>query len=181
MSDHEGAVDLQRFEDRTVLRIKFASLLGEGPRFVGDAGVEYQGFFDALPDGWSITGQGLVETINEYVRTATRLSSEAGDVVLVEHETGLEILFAVGAGAALFEQGVELTRWAWSRWQERREQTKPARRSARPEAGTDALIVERTTRAPDGTVTQERAMIPGSRVSDELLAAYLTGTSELRG
>jgi hypothetical protein len=81
-------VELQEFEDRAALRVKFASLRGKGPHLVSDAVQEYAGFFDELPAGWSVTEEGQVETLTEHIRHARRLSSQDGDVVVVEHETG---------------------------------------------------------------------------------------------
>jgi hypothetical protein len=68
-------VELQEFEDRAALRVKFASLRGEGPHLVSDAVHEYAGFFDELPSGWSVTEEGQVETLTEHIRQARRLSS----------------------------------------------------------------------------------------------------------
>jgi hypothetical protein len=164
-------VALQEFEDQAVLRIKFASLRGEGPQFVSDAISEYEGLFDELPAEWSQTEKGAVQTSWGFHQIAWRLSTPDGDVVAVEHETGLEIL-VISAGLA--EKAAKRVSWAWKRWKERREQTK-ATRAASGTPGEDALVVEQTIWAADGTRTQNRVTVPPTLVSDDLILKYMAG------
>jgi hypothetical protein len=163
--------ELQAFEDRPVLRVKFASLRGDGPHLVSDASTEYQGLFDELPAGWSVTEEGLVETITEYSRRAWRLSSDEGDIVAVEHETGLELL-VISVGLA--ETTVKLVSWAWKRWKARRDESRPLR-TAPPAPGNDAVVFERTTLAPDGTRTQHKVTVPADLVTEDLILRSVTG------
>lgn len=165
-------VPLQDFEDRSALRIKFASVRGEGPHLVSDASGEYAGLFDGLLEGWEVTEEGSVETITEYQRHAWRLSSEDGDVVAVEHETGLEIL-VISVGLA--ETAAKLVVWGWRTWKQRRDESRPARTTPAVAPGNDAVVFERTTQAPDGTRTQSRVMVPANLVTDELILRYVTG------
>src|SRR5262245_30471849 len=66
-------VGLQEYEDHPDLRIKFASVRDDGIRLVSDAVAEYEGLFDELPEGWSITEEATVDTISDHTRTARRL------------------------------------------------------------------------------------------------------------
>jgi hypothetical protein len=162
----EANLELQEFEDRVLLRVKFSCLLGEGPRLASDAGREYQGLFEKLPAGWSLTEEGWVEPIFEHQHPASRLSSSEGDIVAVEYETGLELLLIAYA----LDQGTELVRWAWKEWTKRREDT----RRAGGARGQDALSVEETKWAPDGTVTHRRITFSAGQVNDEVIRKYIT-------
>jgi hypothetical protein len=167
-------VELQEFEDRAALRIKFASLRDQGPHLVPDASEEYAGFFDELPAGWSMTEEGHIETLAEHTRHARRLSSSDGDVVVVEHETGLEILvLSVG----LAETAVKLVSWGWRKWKERRGETRPLRTAPQGAPGNDAVVFERTTWAPDGTRTLSRVTVPADQVSEDLILRHVTGAA----
>ena len=168
MPPDRGSVELQEFHDRAVLRIKFACLLDEGPRLASDAGREYQGLFDELPAGWSLTEKGSVEPIFEHKHSASRLSSSEGDIVAVEYETGLELLLI---GYAL-TQGTELVCWAWKEWRNRREETRRAGKAR----GQDALSFEETIWAPDGTVTHRRVTLSADQVNDDVIQKYVGGT-----
>lgn len=167
-------VELQKFEDQAALRIKFASVLGEGPRLVSDASQEYEGFFEEPPEGWSVTEEGMIETISEYMRGAVRFSSTDGDVVMVEHETGLEILvMSVG----LAESASRLISWSWKRWKKRRDASKPERDAGGYPAGNDTVVIERTTIQANGTRDQTRVTVPASLVTEELIMKYMTSTA----
>jgi hypothetical protein len=168
MPADQGPVELQEYEDRAIMRIKFACLLGQGPRLVTEANREYPGLFDGLPAGWSLTEEGWVEPIAEHRHSALRRSSADGDIVAVQYETGLELLLI---GFAL-SQSADLVRSLWKEWRHRRE---TARRAGGTRGG-DALSFEQTTRAPDGTATHQRVTVPAELVNDELIQRLIRGT-----
>jgi hypothetical protein len=170
MTASADEIGLQEFQERAVLRIKFSSLLGEGPRLTSDAGREHRGFFDNLPAGWSVTERARVEpAIFEHRHNASRLSSSEGDIVAIEYETGLElVLIAYALG-----EGTRLGIWAWKEWRQRRGKA----REEGVARGQDAVSFETTTWEPTGAVTQRRVTFAGDQVDDEVIRKYMTGAS----
>jgi hypothetical protein len=172
-------VDLQHYEDRTAIRIKFAS--EKGRRLVSDATGEYQDLFIGpagqaawLPPGWEVDPGGMIDTLTEHKRPAWRLRSADGEVVAVEHETGIEVLLAIGIGVST-QAVVGLTKALWKEWRQRRGGSRTLRQEGYGGAGDDALRVETTVEAPDGTRTQRTLSIPASLVDDKRIADLLGG------
>lgn len=111
----------QQVESGAELRIKFAGLTTHG-EVRGDALEEYQSFFDEMPDGWHAIQVGWVEwrTDPQYKLPAWHVTNGATSIVAVEHETGVELLIA-GVVVNVVSAGVlQLAKWAWRRWNERR-------------------------------------------------------------
>ena len=165
-------VELQEFEDRAALRVKFASLRGEGPHLVSDAVHEYAGFFDELPAGWSVTEERQVETspstsarrddspargrrrgrARDRARDPRHLGELGGD----RREVGFLGLEEVEGTA-------------------RRDE---APRTAPPGGpGNDAVVFERTSWAADCTRTLSRVTAPADSVDEDLILRYLTGAA----
>jgi hypothetical protein len=164
-------VKLQEYELNAPVRLKFASM--RGWHVVGDASVEYGGFFDALPNGWQVVEEGSIETISEHSRSARRLKYGEAEVVAVEHETGLELLvvdLAVNIAASAI---VGLTVYLWGRWKTRRDATRADRARWQQVVSQDALTVERTVDSPDGTRVQQKLVVPASVLTDERFAVEI--------
>jgi hypothetical protein len=172
MTTDQGALKLQAFEDRVLIRIKFACLFDKGPSLVSDAGSEYDQLFAELPDGWSVTETGSVEPIRYHAHPATRLTSRSeGDIVAVEYETGLELLLIAYA----LDKGTALVCWTWAEWRRRRGKL----RRAGSVRGEEELRIETTHSGPDGTVTYHRTTIPAELVTDEAVQKLIqTSTPE---
>ena len=121
-----------------------------------------------------MTEEGQVETLTEHIRHARRLSSQDGDVVVVEHETGLESL-VISVGLA--ETTVKLVSLGWKKWKERRGETRPLRTAPPGAPGNDAVVFERTSWAADGTRTLSRVTVPADRIDEDVILRYLTGAA----
>jgi hypothetical protein len=141
----------QQSERDYKLKVKFASLDDEGHlRF--DAVEEYQGFFQDLPNGWRVMSEETVTTRFERYRRAWNLKHEHTDLVAVEHESGIEVIWvgiAVGtAGTVAAEAIVGLVKWAWHKWNSRRESLQKP---------TSFLIVEELIdKSTDGSIRSYR-------------------------
>ena len=109
----------QEYEDRSNLRIKFASIGMDGS-LVRDSSEEYETLFAQLPDEWSILDTDFVESRRADANRAWLLRRGAEEeLAAVEHETGVEFLLAVGvsvASAAI----IQFVSWAWKRWRDSR-------------------------------------------------------------
>ena len=121
-----------------------------------------------------MTEDGQVEALTDHIRHARRLSSLDGDVVVVEHETGLEIL-VISVGLA--ETTVKLVSRGWKKWKERRGETRPLRTAPPGAPGNDAVVFERTSWAADGTRTLSRVTVPADRIDEDVILRYLTGAA----
>jgi hypothetical protein len=94
------------------------------------------------------------------------ISGPNGDVLAVEHETGLELLGAFAAVAGLFQFGLDL----WDRWHIRRKQAGP---SPYEEPGADVFVVECRSTNSSGVITQWKVTVPQAEVKHELIASLL--------
>jgi hypothetical protein len=99
-------------------------------------------------------------------RAAWRLGGPTGDVLAVEHETGLELLGAFAAVAGLFQFGLGL----WDRWQIRRKQAGP---SPSGEPSADVFVVECRSTNPNGVIAQWKVTVPQAQVKHELITSLL--------
>jgi len=178
-------MELQEFEDQADLRIKFASMKGQRP--LSDAGPEYDGLFrdkdgrpaEWLPVGWQVGDTAMVETLFEHTRQAWRVHSDVGDIAAVEHETGIEILVAIGIGLSV-NAITGFTTSAWREWRRRREQTREWREGLPQGPSEDRLVIERTVELPDGTRTHHKSTVPAQLVTRELIER-LVGTAVQTG
>jgi hypothetical protein len=155
---------LQTLEYHADLRLKFASVDRKG-RYVADAREEYASFFENLPSGWMVDTQVLeIETRSEGARHAWVLAHDRFDVGAVEHETGVEILVAVGvsvASAALYD----LIRWGLKKWTNERESLAAQGSSKAP----TLLEVERIKRTANGEILSSETIKVRSPIEDPVL------------
>jgi len=144
------------------------------PERSGDAGAEYTELFrdkhgraaSWLPDGWDVGESEVVDTALEYLRDAWRIRSSLGDVAAVEHETGLEILVAVGVGISV-NAITAVVASAWKEWRRRRDETSESRPTISERPAEDRLVFERIIESPDGTRTHRRTSVPAHLVTEE--------------
>ena len=137
-------MEAQQYEDRSNVRIKFASIDDNG-MLMGDSHHEYETLFDDLPEQWSVEEAGVVTTSQEGDHRAWILRSETEELIAVEHETGVEIL--VGVGVNVISTGVvAFAGWAWKKWRDSRAQGIQSGNQVEP-----SLVVESVEdRFPDG-------------------------------
>jgi len=140
----------QRYQDRSRLRIKFASI-DEYGILTRDASPEYAFLQRPLLAGWSATPGDPVKIVRRDRHRTWVLRRRSETVVAVEHETGLEILLPIAqelASAAI----IGLVVWSWKTWQ--------ASRKPQVRAGTkveSTLVLEEVSeRRPDGTIRSSR-------------------------
>jgi hypothetical protein len=129
----------QTLENTHGVRITFASLRNDG-RLDHDCHDEYKYFPVAAPTGWTVTASGHIQTRHDHIRDSWLFSDSKHEIAAVEHETGVEILIAVGVnvGSAAI---VGFATWAWARWTESRKKKPPS-----------TFVAERIEeRLPDGT------------------------------
>ena len=142
----------QECEDRSNLRVKFASIDQYG-FLMRDASEEYTSFFLERPPGWSTEEAGSVNTLRGDGNRAWLLRTRSQEVLVVEHETGIEFLLTVGASSAS-KAIVELVSWAWKRWRDSRAQKIQTGAKVEP-----TLVLEMVVdRLPDGRVRKSRKL-----------------------
>jgi len=117
--------DVQKLEYNAAIRIKFASINDDGG-YRRDASEEYLSFFPEsegeLEGNWFYKAiEGEIEARSGSLRHAWVLNHgpTQTQIVVVGHETGMEILVAIGisaAGSAI----VGLSVWAWRNWRKAR-------------------------------------------------------------
>ncbi len=108
----------QKYQDRSNLRIKFASI-DEYGILTRDASQEY-GFLQApLLRGWSADQADPVKIVRRDRHPTWRLRTKSETIVAVQHETGLEILLPIGAKIASAAV-IAFVGWAWKKWRESR-------------------------------------------------------------
>jgi hypothetical protein len=157
-------MDVQKLEYDADFRIKFASINAKGG-LDGDAHhPEYELFFAELPNDWTRHEcPNPIETRFEWRRRAwvLRHSHSGTEIAAVEHETGIEILVAIGAGLAT-EALVVLIKWGWGKWK--------ATRANLPNKVEPSLILENvSSRTPDGRIlTIGRLEMRGPLTSEEV-------------
>jgi hypothetical protein len=160
-------VKAQEYEDRSNLRIKFASVDPHG-FLVRDASEEYDTFFDETPERWSVKDADRVNTLRYDGNRAWFLRTDGEELVAVEHETGIEFLLAVGASVASTAV-VEMVSWAWTRWRNSREEK--IRTGSRVEA---TLVLESVEdRFPDGRIRRSRKVEVHGPIDEAAAAAAL--------
>ena len=125
---------------------------------------QYSSFINEIEKEWSV--QPISESIetryesyrNCWVITHNQTQNE---IIIVEHETGLEFLLGIGVELAATAIVMLLT-WAWNRWRKKR-----TTQEIKPEP---SLVFERVTeKKPDGTSrTTERLEFRGPLDSEEV-------------
>ena len=110
----------QKFQDRNKLRIKFASI-DEYGILTRDASEEYAFLERPLLKGWTAAPAEAVKVVRRDRHSTWRLRTESETIVAVQHETGLEILLAVGVNVASAAV-IAFVAWAWKKWRESRAQ-----------------------------------------------------------
>jgi hypothetical protein len=168
----QDLVNLQLLENRAQLRIKFASIDAKR-NLVGDSHEEYDGLFEDLPAPWKLLlAEVDVQTSAESSRKGWMLSDSEIRVGAVAHETGVEILIAVGIGvvsAVVSEALIDLTKHLWTKWRFRRKQ-------AREEGAEKAPIylqIERVDFGPDGQLIGSTLSRIGGSIDDDKLGAFV--------
>jgi hypothetical protein len=164
-------MELIEFEEHSTVRVKFASTRGR--RLVSDANVEYTGLVPAgegsraewFPPGWTVAETGNVLTLTDHSQRAWRVASADGEIALVQHETGIEILVAIGTNIVAAPIIAFIAR-LWQEWQERRRRSLQSRANVPGGPGADTLVVETTGHAPAGTRLQRRRVVPAAELTD---------------
>jgi hypothetical protein len=152
--------EAQRVELSAPLRIKFATIDPSGSVY-GDAFEEYSQFFAQLPDGLSADKLGEISSRFGNPQTAWYMSQKELDLVAVEHETGIELIFLGVVTSLLSAAAMGFIKWAWNRWQ--------GLRKASPKQPSSVVIeVPRV----GSSAPPIRLVIPPP-VSDEDLGRYL--------
>ncbi len=150
-------MNAQDFENNYDLKIKFAALSGE--QYISDASEEYNELFNEAPDKWNIEEDVIVTTPTEGDRRSWICSHKDSGTRFscVEHETGLEILIALGINLSTAAV-IVFTKWSWDRWNNLRAQQIVA--DAIPKI-ISSLVMERVnSRLPDGRIkTSEKVII----------------------
>jgi len=140
----------QKYQDRSRLRIKFASI-DEYGILARDASAEYAFLQRPLLEGWTATPGDPVKIVRRDRHRSWVLRRGSETVVAVEHETGLEILLPIAtdlASAAI----IGLVVWSWKQWRDSR---KPQIRAGTKVEPT--LVLEQVSeRLPDGTIRSAR-------------------------
>lgn len=155
-------MELQTFQDRHVVRIKFAIVdQGSMTSYAGEQS-NYAPFWSKFPDTWVELSSGeILPSTTSSPHTAKHFSTPFGDVVAVEYETGLELLAlgiaAAGAAASIYQ--------AYQIWRANRNRTSTI-------ATEDLLEIE--TRSPDGTSSTVK--IPAHLVTAEHISQVIDKT-----
>lgn len=152
----------QELERRCGIRLKFASLRADDT-LDRDCHEEYSVFPTEAPEGWSVEPTGRIETRHDYDRDSWLFTGENNEIAAVEHETGVEILIAVGVnvGSAAI---VGFAAWAWKRW-DRARGDKPA----------SSFVAERIEeRLADGTERMVKRVLVYAPVSEQDIRTILT-------
>jgi hypothetical protein len=166
----------QQLEDRSAVKIKFASI-GPGEFLVSDASSEeYAVLFQQAPDGWAIVEDGQISTRAEGSRRAWLLAKDGVEVAVVAHETGVEIVIGVvgtiAAGVAVDlakDAVVGLTKWLWRRWKGLR-----SAKVQKKERVDSSLRLEcNIVRMPGGSLTTVRLEVRAP-LNDDTVAQCLT-------
>ncbi len=146
-------MDTQALEITHGVRIKFTSLRNDG-LLDSDCHEEYSFFPVAAPEGWRVQNAGRIQTRYDYTRDSWMFSDGTHEVAAVEHETGVEILIAVGVNVAS-DALVAFATWAWDRWKQSR--------AAKPAPTFVAEKIEE--RFPDGTERRVKRIIVRGEVT----------------
>lgn len=172
---------LQDFQSNYTTRVKFAITADDDLSHYVTADNRYTSLWSSLPEGWVPIQEGsVVPAPNSHPHTAKLLSTPSGDVLGVEHETGLEI---VALGAALVSAAASVIA-LYQTWRSNRRgqdsndslpSRKPRSRSGSsttrvPVVGTDALVVETREKGSDGVIRMTTTTVPAHLVTTELLA-----------
>lgn len=103
---------------------------------------------------------------------ARLISTPAGDIVAVEHETGLGIV----AVAASVVSAAAAVVWLFQTWRmNRRPQPLSATGSIQ---GRDAMVIETRSEHPDGVVVTKTTTIPAHLVTTEAVARLIDSGSD---
>ncbi len=162
-------MDIQKVEYNADLRIKFASI-NENGGWNYDAIQEYTQFFDEFPNDWVYSeNTSQIETRFDFQRRAWVLthSDSKTEIAVVEHESGIEFLIAVGIGLST-EAIISLVKWGWKKWNTSRE---TLGKKLEP-----SLILENvTSRRPDGQILTVERMEFRAPLADNDVEKHVKG------
>ncbi len=159
-------MNLQEFHDRYTLRVKYAISTDNDLTKYKSINTDCNPLWTALPEGWKIIEEGGVLPRTDTVEHPARLiSTPSGDVLAVEHETGLEI---VAVGAAVVSAAAAVV-GLFQTWRSNR------RTPLTPIQGRDAMVIEVRVQKPNGVITTTTTTIPAHLVTDKEVARLLSG------
>ncbi len=166
-------MNLQDFHDRHSLRVKYAISTDNDLTQYMSVAPDYATLWTALPEGWTTIEKGTVNPRADMGSHLARLiSTPAGDVVAVEHETGLEIV-AVTASVVSAAAAVVALFQTW-----RSNRRTQAVSSPDPIQGRDAMVIETRSERPDGVVVSRTTTIPAHLVTTEAVARLMDSGSD---
>ena len=150
-------MNLQDYQDGYTTRFKFAITEEKCNTSYVSEQSDYSNVWKNLPDGWLTVNNGHVTpSSQDHLQPARLISTPSGDILAVEHETGLELL-AVGIAAASATAAIFQAYQAWR-----------ANRNRVSSPPTDDALVVETRRGKDDIVTV--ITIPAHLVTPELLS-----------
>ncbi|MGW6903593.1 hypothetical protein [Streptomyces sp. NPDC054940] len=159
--------EARKLEQAAPLRIKFASLDANG-NLLSDSNAGYPQFFTHLLGNWHAVQIGDIETRDASrpghgeLHRAWDVSNGELNLLAVEHETGIELIAAIGVGI-MTDAAVGFLRWAWRQWREVR--------SDLPYPPVSSSVVIEVPRAdPDAPPVR---IVVGAPVTDDELARYV--------
>ena len=154
-------MDLQQIQDDYQTRIKFA-ITSDSDISKDVSGNNHNGIlWDSTPDDWIEVDEGnVLPEPWTHPHTAKLFGTPAGDLMAVEHETGLEIIVAGAAVVSAASSVIAL----FQTWRSHR----------RADHEPEALMVERRVEEPDGRVTLTTVHVPASLVTEEILCDLAT-------
>lgn len=162
-------MNLQDMHDRRLLRVKYAITSDDDLTQYISSAPNYQTIWTKLPDGWTTIEQGtVVPQVNMGPHTARLISTPAGDIVAVEHETGLEIV-AVSASVVSAAAAVVALFQTWRSNRRTQAGTTPGMNQ-----GRDAIVIETRNEQPDGVVVSKTTTIPAHLVTTEAVTRLMS-------
>lgn len=198
-------MDLQQFHDSYTIRVKYAISNEDDLTQYESNSINYSSLWDGLPEGWKTIEEGQVNPnkIHRRLHNARLISTPVGDLLAVEHETGLELLIIVleiasEMGALEIVSEIGLTKIAsdigldvikisiansivqfYQEWRSnRRQQLNLNQVSQQSEetskpSGKDSIVIERRKQESNGTIIRKITTIPAHLVTSKKIANLL--------
>ena len=161
-------MNLQDIHDRHSLRVKYAISTEHDLTQYLSIAPDYAAIWNVLPDGWATIEQGtVIPRVDMGPHDARLISTPGGDIVAIEHETGLEFVAVAASVVSAAAAVVAL----YQTWRLNR------RTPGVPLQGRDAMVIETRSERPDGVVVSTTTTIPAHLVTTEAVARLMDSGS----